>query len=87
HLFEEYIGSSPDYLVLDTSVLEEPLEETISILGIHWPDLKIIFTKGSSDMENKTQIDGISGAGLLRKPYSPDELLDFIELLKTSDST
>lgn len=87
HLFEEYIGSSPDYLVLDASVLEELLEETISILRIHWPDLRIIFTKGSSDMENKTQIDGVSGAGLLRKPYSPDELLDFIELLKTSDST
>lgn len=86
HLFEEYIGSSPDCLVLDASVLEESLEETISILRIHWPDLKIIFTSGSSDMEKKAHIDGISGAGLLRKPYSPGKLLDIIELLVVPDS-
>ena len=86
HLFEEYIGSSPDCLVLDASVLEESLEETISTLRIHWPDLKIIFTSGSSDMEKKTQIDVVNGAGMLRKPYSPGELLDIIELLKVPDS-
>ncbi|MCD4847741.1 MAG: response regulator [Candidatus Aegiribacteria sp.] len=86
NLSEEYFKSSPDCLVLDASVLEESLEETISTLRIQWPDLKIIFTSGSSDMEKKTQIDGIMGAGILRKPYSPGELLDMIELLKVPDS-
>ncbi len=72
--------------MLDASALEESLEETISTLRIQWPDLKIIFTSGSSDTEKKAQIDGIIGAGILRKPYSPDELLDIIELLKVPDS-
>lgn len=87
HLSEEYFKLPPDCLVLDASVLEESLEETISTLRIQWPDLKIIFTSGSSDTEKKTQIDGIIGAGILRKPYSPDELLDIIELLKVPDSS
>lgn len=87
NLSEEYFRSSPDCLVLDASVLEESLAETISTLRIQWPELKIIFTSGSSDMEKKTQIDGIIGAGLLRKPYSPCELLDIIELLKVPDSS
>ncbi len=87
HLSEEYFRSSPDCLVLDASVLEESLEETISTLRIQWPDLKIIFTSGSSDAEKTTQMDGIKGAGILRKPYSPVELLDIIELLKVPDSS
>ena len=86
NLSEEYFRSSPDCLVLDASVLEESIEETISTLRIQWPDLKIIFTSGSSDMEKTTQMDGINGAGILRKPYSPGELLDIIELLKVPDS-
>ncbi len=86
HLSEEYFKSSPDYLVLDASVLEESLAETISTLRIQWPDLKIIFTSGSSDMEKTIHIDGINGAGILRKPYSPGELLDIIEFLRMPDS-
>ncbi len=86
HLVEEYLRSFPDCLVLDTSVLEESLEETISTLRIQWPDLKIIFTSSSSDVEKTTQIEGIKGAAILRKPYSPGELLGIIELLEVSDS-
>lgn len=86
-LEREFTEFVPDYLVLDVSVLEESPAETLSTLRQRWPDMKIVFSAGSSGRQNEILIEGTHEVKILHKPYSPDDLLDIIEFLEMSDST
>lgn len=72
--------SCADHLVLDQSVVFEPLEDVLGALGRDFPALRIILTGGSvlreiyvsEAMERKVRI--------LEKPYAVDEILSIVEL-------
>ncbi len=73
-------GSETNYLLLDHSVIDESMEETVSDVRKTFPDIEIIISTGF--YVNSDSVPEFPGprVSILRKPYSTDELLNIIEM-------
>lgn len=72
--------SGADLLVLDRSVLLEPLEDVLEELGKDFPALRFILTGGSVLQEMNVPETMERKVRILEKPYDVDEILNIVEL-------
>lgn len=77
---EMLADAGADHLLLDRSVVLEPLENVLEELGRDFPALRVILTGGSALREMNVPGAMEKKVRILEKPYSVDEILNIVEL-------
>lgn len=77
-LLDTLTDENIDGVVLDSSVLEKPAGKSVEEVRKRWPQAVILVTARTSELPELKSSDGLSGIPMIRKPYSPHEIMEIL---------